>query len=81
MSGKGALLTGDIIQVVPNRKHVSFMFSYPNYIPLSGSAVDRIVRAVEPYPFDRIYGAFWDMVIEKDGKSVVKRSVERYKSV
>src|SRR5947207_4740257 len=32
--GRGALLTGDIIQVVPDRKHVSFMYSYPNYIPL-----------------------------------------------
>jgi glyoxylase-like metal-dependent hydrolase (beta-lactamase superfamily II) len=28
--GKGALLTGDIIQVVADRKHVSFMYSYPN---------------------------------------------------
>jgi len=33
---------------------------------------------VEPFSFDRIYGAFWDMVIEKDGKVVVKRSVEKY---
>ena len=37
--GKGALLTGDIIQVVADRKHVSFMYSYPNYVPLSASAV------------------------------------------
>ena len=43
---KGALLTGDIIQVVSDRKHVSFMYSYPNYVPLSASAVDRIVRVV-----------------------------------
>jgi hypothetical protein len=33
-AGKGALLTGDIIQVVADRKHVSFMYSYPNHIPL-----------------------------------------------
>lgn len=77
-AGKGALLTGDIIQVVPDRKHVSFMYSYPNYIPLPASAIECIVKAVEPFSFDRIYGAFWDMVIEKDGKAVVKRSAERY---
>src|SRR5262249_1664556 len=47
-NGKGALLTGDIIQVVPDRKHVSFMYSYPNYIPLSATAIERIVNAVEP---------------------------------
>ncbi len=76
--GKGALLTGDIIQVVADRKHVSFMYSYPNYVPLSASAVERIVRAVEPFEYDRVYGAFWDTVIEQDGKAAVERSAERY---
>ena len=76
--GRGALLSGDIIQVVPDRKHVSFMYSYPNYIPLPASAIERIVQAVEPFEYDRVYGAFWDMVIERDGKAVVKRSAERY---
>ena len=33
-NGKGALLTGDIITVVPDRRYVSFMRSYPNLIPL-----------------------------------------------
>jgi hypothetical protein len=76
--GRGALLTGDIIQVVSDRKHVSFMYSFPNYIPLPTSAIEHIVRAVEPLEYDRIYGAFWDMVIERDGKAVVKKSAERY---
>jgi hypothetical protein len=76
--GRGALLSGDIIQVVPDRKNVSFMYSYPNYIPLPASAIKRIVHTVEPFAFDRIYGAFWDMVIETDGKAAVKRSAERY---
>ncbi|HZZ80586.1 MAG TPA: MBL fold metallo-hydrolase [Gemmataceae bacterium] len=76
--GKGALLSGDIIQVVPDRKHVSFMYSYPNYIPLPASTIGQIVTAVEPFPFERIYGAFWDMVIEQNGKDAVRRSAERY---
>jgi hypothetical protein len=42
------------------------------------SAIERIVKAVEPFDYDRVYGAFWDMVIEADGKAVVKRSAERY---
>src|SRR5262245_5407954 len=70
--GKGALLTGDIIQVVGDRKHVSFMWSYPNYIPLPASAIKRIIEAVEPFEYDRVYGAFWDTVIERDGKAAVK---------
>ncbi|MGE0758807.1 MAG: MBL fold metallo-hydrolase [Pirellulaceae bacterium] len=76
--GKGALLTGDIIQVVADRKHVSFMRSYPNYIPLSASAVQRIVRAVEPFEYERLYGAFWDTVIDRNGKAAAARSAERY---
>jgi hypothetical protein len=39
-AGRGALLAGDTIQVVPDRKHVSFMYSYPKYIPLPASAVE-----------------------------------------
>jgi hypothetical protein len=76
--GRGVLLSGDIIQVVPDRKHVSFMYSYPNYIPLPASTVKRIVQAMEPFEYDRVYGAFWDMVIERDGKAAVKRSAYRY---
>ena len=76
--GKGALLSGDIIQVVSDRKNVSFMYSYPNYIPLPASAIERIVKAVEPFSFDRVYGAFWDIVIWQDGKAVVQKSAERY---
>jgi hypothetical protein len=78
--GRGALLTGDIIQVVADRQHVSFMYSYPNYIPLSASAIEHIIGVVKPFEYDRVYGAFWDMVIEKGGKEIVKRSAERYLS-
>ena len=76
--GRGALLSGDIIQVVTDRKHVSFMESYPNYIPLPASAIERIIKSVEPFEYERVYGAFWDMVIERGGKAVVQRSAERY---
>lgn len=76
--GTGALLTGDVIQVVADRKHVTFMWSYPNYVPLPASAIRKIVSAVEPLQYDRVYGAFWDSVIKQDGKAAVRRSAERY---
>jgi hypothetical protein len=62
-----------------DRRHVSFMYSYPNYIPLSGSKIDRIVEAVEPYAYDRIYSHFVDLVIQSDARAAVHRSVARYK--
>ena len=67
--GKGALLSGDIIQVVQDRCRVSFMYSYPNLIPLPASAVVQIVAAVEPFSFERVYGAWWDKVVIANGKT------------
>jgi hypothetical protein len=76
--GRGALLSGDIIQVVPDRNWVSFMYSYPNLIPLPAAKVQQIVAAVEPLPFDRIYGAWWDMIVAQNAKVALHRSAERY---
>ena len=76
--GRGALLSGDIVQLIPDRKHVSFMRSYPNLIPLSAPAVARIGAMLEPFAFDVIYGAWFDRVIPRGGKDAVKRSVARY---
>jgi glyoxylase-like metal-dependent hydrolase (beta-lactamase superfamily II) len=76
--GKGALLSGDIIQVIPDVRFVSFMYSYPNLIPLPAATVEHIAAAVEPYAFDRIYGAWWPRVIPSDGKEAVRRSAVRY---
>jgi glyoxylase-like metal-dependent hydrolase (beta-lactamase superfamily II) len=77
-AGRGALLTGDIIQVAQCRSRVSFMYSYPNFIPLSALAVQRIVDAVEPFAFDVIHGAFWDWTVAQDAKQAVHRSAARY---
>ena len=76
--GVGALLTGDIIQVVQDRRFVSFMWSYPNYIPLPASAVNHIVQSVRPFNFKRIYGAWWDAIVENEGKAAVETSAARY---
>lgn len=76
--GRGCLFSGDIIQVAPSRDHVSFMYSYPNMIPLNAAAVTRIVDSVEPYQFDRIYGAFAGRTVPSGGNSAVIRSAERY---
>ncbi|HEX6508638.1 MAG TPA: MBL fold metallo-hydrolase [Chloroflexota bacterium] len=76
--GKGALLSGDIIQVIPDTRYVSFMYSYPNLIPLPAATVEHIAAAVEPYPFDRIYGAWWPRVVPSDAQEVVHRSADRY---
>src|SRR5437763_794764 len=76
--GKGALLVGDTITVMPDTRAVSFMRSYPNLIPLPAGEIRRIVASVQPYSFDRVYGGWWDRVTRRDGKSAVERSARRY---
>ena len=72
------LLAGDIVQVIPDRHFVSFMWSYPNLIPLPAREVERIAAALEPWRFERIVGAWWERVVERDGNEIVRRSAERY---
>jgi hypothetical protein len=74
----GALLVGDIIQVIPDRTHVGFMWSYPNLVPLPDAEVQRMAAAVEPFAYDAIYGAWWDAIIPADGPEIVRRSADRY---
>lgn len=76
--GRGVILAGDVLQVCPDRRHVSFMYSYPNYIPLPAHAVRRALAAVEPFAFDRIYGFTTGLQIDRDAKEAVNRSADRY---
>lgn len=75
-----ALFSGDIVQVVDDRDWVSFMYSYPNYIPERPRTVRRALRLLEPYDFDRVYGAWWNKIVYSGGKEAVRRSAERYLS-
>jgi hypothetical protein len=76
--GGGALLTGDTIMVGEDRRTAGFMYSYPNYVPLNASAVQRIGARVEPYEFEHVYGAWFGRNILSGGKQAVRYSVRRY---
>jgi hypothetical protein len=73
-----ALLSGDILQVLPGARRVSFMYSYPMLLPLPAREVERIAATLEPWEFERIYGAWWDRVVRAGGKDAVRRGAERY---
>jgi len=57
---------------------VSFMWSYPNLIPLPAAEVTRLAEALEPWPFERILGAWWERLVPRDGAAIVQRSAARY---
>jgi glyoxylase-like metal-dependent hydrolase (beta-lactamase superfamily II) len=76
--GRGALLTGDTITVVQDRSWVSFMWSYPNLIPLDEATIREIAARVGRFRFDRVYGGWWGRVVVDDGAAVIQRSADRY---
>lgn len=61
-----------------DRKWLSFMRSYPNFIPLSARTVEHIGAALRPFAFETIYGHYFDRVIANDAKAVLEKSVARY---
>ena len=77
-NGAGALLTGDVVNVLPAGIGLSFLYSYPNQIPLSAAAVRRIGEALEPFAYERLYGAWWDRTIRSGGKALLRRTVTQY---
>jgi len=76
--GRGALFSGDIFMVVMDRRWVSFMYSIPNFIPERPRTIRRALTLVEPFAFERIYGAFWGRVVTNDAATALHRSAERY---
>jgi len=75
---RGALFTGDIFTVVHDRRWMSFMYSYPNFIPERPKAIRRAVAMMQPYDFDRVYGGWWGRNVRTDGAAALRRSADRY---
>src|SRR3984893_10340441 len=76
--GRGVLLSSDIATVTTDRKFLTFMYSYPNLIPLSARQVTAIGSALDPFEFDVIYGHYFDRVIARDAKRILDISIKRY---
>ncbi len=79
--GKGALLTGDTIALVADPRWVTFMYSYPNRIPLAAQTVRALADLVLRHDFDRIYPSAPvrpGSALMQGAKDAVRRSAERY---
>lgn len=74
----GALFTGDALQVVVDRRHVSFMRSYPNLIPMRTSDVIAMRERLAKYEFEDVFGYTWGRNIIGGGREAVNISYDRY---
>jgi len=82
-NGKGVLLSGDEPHICMDPKQVTFMYSFPNYIPLSAQTVSKVLRRLQVQDYDRLYSAVvagggGHGVISTNAKAIVQRSGERY---
>jgi hypothetical protein len=64
--------------VTPGEDRVTFVWSAPNRLPLSQTAVRGVADAVRPYAFDRVYGGWWTPVLRSGAWDTVQRSASRY---
>lgn len=76
--GKGVLLAGDQPNVCSDRRWVTFMRSFPNYIPLSGGEAEQVMARLRLLPFDRLYGWTPERVLRMEAKRSLERSLLRH---
>ncbi len=76
--GRGALFVGDSPQVASNRRSVSFMFSYPNLVPMRPADVRSMRERLAPFEYDDAYGFSWGRNILGEARALVDASFDRY---
>lgn len=74
----GALFPGDAVQVVMDRRHVTFMYSYPNYMPMKSSDVKAMRSRLAGYGFEDVFGYTWGRNIIGGGREAVDDSFDRW---
>ena len=79
--GRGALFVGDSPQVATNRRSVSFMYSYPSYIPMQPHDVREMRARLAPFDYEDVYGYSWGRNIIGGGRAAVDASFERYLAI
>lgn len=76
----GSLFPGDAIQVAMDRHFTSFMYSYPNAIPLGETMLRALEGRVDALAFDDVFGFSLGRQILGDGKARVEASFARYRA-
>jgi glyoxylase-like metal-dependent hydrolase (beta-lactamase superfamily II) len=74
----GSLFPGDAVQVVMDRRRTTFMYSYPNMIPLPPADVRHIRERLAPIAYDDVFGFTWGRQIIGEAKRAVDASIDRY---
>jgi len=74
----GALFPGDAVQVVADRRHATFMYSYPNFMPLKPRDVRAMRARLAHHDYDDVFGFTWARNIIGGARAAVDASFDRY---
>lgn len=74
----GALFPGDALQVTMDRRHVSFLYSYPNNLPMRTTDVRAMRTRLQGLEFEDVYGYTWGRNILGGGRAAVDASFARH---
>jgi hypothetical protein len=77
-AGKRIVLAGDTLHVAGDRRHVTFMYSVPNYIPAHPDHVRETRDRLSSLDFDDIYGFTWGLNVIGGARDALDRSFDRY---
>jgi hypothetical protein len=73
-----ALFPSDALQVVMDRRHVTFMYSYPNFMPMPPHDVRHMRDLLAGLPIDDVFGFSWGRNILGGARAAVDASFDRY---
>lgn len=74
----GALFPGDAVQVSSDRRFASFMYSYPNHIPLGPEPLAALRHRVEALAFEDVFGFSVGREMIGEARAKLAASFDRY---
>ncbi|SDQ34547.1 hypothetical protein [Quadrisphaera sp. DSM 44207] len=78
--GRGALLVGDTLMVLPGDRRVSFMRSYPMLLPMPERHLDRLLAALDGLAYDRLHGGWPGVGVPDGAQRAVADSAALYRA-
>lgn len=74
----GVIFCSDTFAPASDRKQITFMWSYPNFIPLPPKDIVQIWKSVQQFEFDDILGAWPGKYIYGDARQKVLKSAKNF---
>jgi hypothetical protein len=78
LSKGDTILCSDTFWIAKNNKYVSVMYSFPNYIPVKISEIQRIKRVMKEVQFDQLIGSFDNQLLNANAKEILHASFDNY---